>query len=397
MPIGPRNTAIARHWVRIFSSACTQERPGTRYHRATWKREGFPNDLLLPAGRKLAEGEELLSTKPDAIGPLARTYIETSIKVEGERQVAIKRAEQDRLTAERRGRRLRALIGVLVFGVVAGLVGWRYEDRLRKEFFRYSQVWPNVLTAEHEQALKPKEAFRECKDCPEMVVVPEGKFQMGSPPNEKNPDEKEGPQHEVSIAKPFAVSKFEVTFDEWNACVTYGDCSSRGDAGWGRGKQPVISVGWDDAKRYVRWLSDMTGKEYRLLSEAEWEYAARAETTTAYFWGDKIGRGNANCNGCGSPWDNSRAAPAGSFKANAFGLHDMHGNVWEWVEDCWSSNYRDAPTDGSAQPASGSCAAHVVRGGAWDDPAPSARSAYRGNLTGSGLDSGFRIARTLMP
>ena len=160
---------------------------------------------------------------------------------------------------------------------------------------------------------------------------------------------------------PFAVSKFEVTFDEWDACFELGGCLVNAadqpshaalPGPWGRGKRPVINVSWGDAQEYVAWLSKETGKSYRLLTEAEWEYAARAGSTTNYSWGDDIrkeGKVMANCNGCGSEWDNQKTAPVGSFAANAFGLHDMHGNVWELVEDCWSENYDGAPVDGSAR------------------------------------------------
>jgi formylglycine-generating enzyme required for sulfatase activity len=141
----------------------------------------------------------------------------------------------------------------------------------------------------------------------------------------------EGPQHKVTIAKPFAVSKFAVTFDEWDACVVLGGCPQASDSGFGRGKRPVINVNWDDAQQYVAWLSRMTGRPYRLLTEAAWEYAARAGSTTAYFWGDEIGVGNANCKGCGNQTDNRETSPVGSFKPNAFGLYDTHGNVWQWV------------------------------------------------------------------
>jgi formylglycine-generating enzyme required for sulfatase activity len=232
-----------------------------------------------------------------------------------------------------------------------------------------------------------------------MVVVPAGEFVMGSPANEKDRKKNEDPQHEVVLAKPLAVSKFEVTFDEWDACVAYGDCEPQvSDSGWGRGRQPVINVTWDDAQQYVAWLSKMTGKPYRLLSEAEWEYAARAGTQAAYSWGDEIGKGNANCNGCGSQWDRKQTAPVGSFKQNAFDLYDMHGNVWEWVEDCYHGNYDGAPTDSSAWTAvGGDCSLRVVRGGSWFS-GPS-RSAHRdGGTSGSRLNFlGFRIGRTLTP
>jgi formylglycine-generating enzyme required for sulfatase activity len=137
------------------------------------------------------------------------------------------------------------------------------------------------------------------------------------------------------------VSKFDVTFDDWDACVSVGGCLQEGranDRGFGRGTRPVIYVSWDDAQAYVRWLSQMTGKPYRLLTEAEWEYSARAGSTTAYFCGEEIGEKNASCNGCGSRWDNRETSPVESFKPNAFGLHDMAGNVWQWVEDCYHDN-----------------------------------------------------------
>ena len=190
-----------------------------------------------------------------------------------------------------------------------------------------------------------------------MIVVPAGSFMMGSPSTEKGRYDNEGPQHLVTFARPFAVSKFEVTFDEWDTCVAYGDCAQGiSDSGWGRGQRPVINVNFDDAQRYVAWLSRMTGKPYRLLSEAEYEYAARAGTQTAYPWGDEIGNRNANCDGCGSQWDGKQTAPVGSFPPNQFGLHDMIGNVFEWTEDCFHNNYERAPADGSAWTEGDNCA-----------------------------------------
>ena len=172
-----------------------------------------------------------------------------------------------------------------------------------------------MLKPEAERALKPLASFRECaKDCPEMIVMPAGEFMMGSPATEQGRFDHEGPQHKVTIAKPFAVSKFDVTFADWDACVSVGGCLQVSDCGLGPGTKPVINVSWDDAQQYVAWLSKMTGQPYRLLTEAEWEYAARAGTTTAYSWGDEIGKGNANCNGCGSQWDNQQTSPVGSFK-----------------------------------------------------------------------------------
>jgi formylglycine-generating enzyme required for sulfatase activity len=256
-----------------------------------------------------------------------------------------------------------------------------------------------VLTAEAERALNPGDSFRECaKDCPEMIVVPAGDFMMGSPEAEKGRGKDEGPQHVVILARPFAVSKFEVTFADWDACVAVGGCPQVTDGGMGRGTKPVINVNWNEAQQYVAWFSKMTGQPYRLLSEAEREFAARAGTTTGYFWGDEIGKGNANCNGCGSHWDSKQTAPVGSFAANALGLHDMHGNVWEWVEDCYHNTYDGAPTDGSAW-VSGDCSRRVVRGGSWVNYPRFLRSAYRvwGTAVGRGIGLGFRVGRTLPP
>jgi len=161
-----------------------------------------------------------------------------------------------------------------------------------------------------------------------MVVIPAG---------ESVSFDSEGPQRKVSIAQPFAVGRFEVTFDEWDACVATNGCKHKPrDQGWGRGKRPVIDVSWENiSHEYLPWLAKKTGKTYRLLTEAEWEYAARAGSRAQYTWGDEVGKNRANCNGCGSQWDNKQTAPVGSFQANAFGLHDVHGNVSEWVSDCY--------------------------------------------------------------
>jgi formylglycine-generating enzyme required for sulfatase activity len=263
--------------------------------------------------------------------------------------------------------------------------------------YMFAQVRPYVLSTAAERALKPGDSFRECaKDCPEMVVVPSGEAMIGSPDNEKGRYETEGPLHKVVFAKPFAVSKFEVTFDEWDACVSVGGCIRNNDFGLREKRSPVIFVSWNDARQYVAWLSKMTGQTYRLLSEAEWEYAARAGTTTAYSWGDEIGHGRANCDGCGSDWDAKGAAAVGSFAANRFGLYDMLGNVWEWVEDCYASNYAAAHTDGSAW-TSKDCTQRVIRGGSWINVPRLIRSATRSSNAPDfrDYDLGFRVGRTL--
>ncbi|MYC12272.1 MAG: SUMF1/EgtB/PvdO family nonheme iron enzyme [Gemmatimonadetes bacterium] len=235
--------------------------------------------------------------------------------------------------------------------------------------------------------------FRDCNECPEMVVVPSGSFTMGSPSGEKGHDD-EGPRHAVRIDYRFAVGVYEVTFAEWDACADAGGCDRYvSDEGWGRGNRPVINVSWKDAQSYVRWLSARTGHKYGLLSESEWEYVARSGTDTRYSWGNEIGRNRANCDGCGSRWDADKTALVGSFRANAWGIHDMHGNVWEWVEDCWNDSYVGAPTDGSAWE-SGSCDRRVLRGGSWYDEPWVLRSANRSGIYTviRDLSNGFRVA-----
>ncbi len=252
-------------------------------------------------------------------------------------------------------------------------------------------------TTGSEQTLAPGTNFRDCSDCPVMVVIPPGEFIMGSPDSEQGRDSDEGPQRRVTIGYALAIGKFEVTFGEWDACVAGGGCSHRpSDQGWGRGNRPVVDVSWHDAKQFVAWLSAKTGRTYRLLSEAEWEYAARGGTATAYYWGNTVGSNNTNCSECGSAWGGKQSALVGSFAANAFGLHDMLGNVYEWTEDCWNTNYNGAPNDSVAR-TSGNCRARMLRGGSWGNSPQYLRSAVRfWNSTGTRLNAfGFRVARTL--
>jgi formylglycine-generating enzyme required for sulfatase activity len=262
------------------------------------------------------------------------------------------------------------------------------------------------LSAERERALKPKDVFKECEQCPEMVVVPAGSFTMGSPAHEEGRSANEGPQRSVSIGKPFAVGRFAVTFDEWDACVAArGGCSPYiSDQAWGRGRRPVIHVSWDDAKAYLAWLSRKTGKSYRLLSEAEREYVTRAGTTTPFWWGASISASQANYDGNvayagGSKGEyRQRTVPVDTFQPNAWGLFQVHGNVWEWVEDCYHESYRGAPSDGSAW-VSGDCSYRMVRGGSWESGPQNLRSADRDSLSSDNRWReilGFRVGRTLV-
>jgi formylglycine-generating enzyme required for sulfatase activity len=284
-----------------------------------------------------------------------------------------------------------------------------------------------------EDCLKPGDVFRDIEAGPEMVVVPAGKFTMGSPESEEDRNSNEGPQHEVTIGRPFAVGKLEVTRGQFAAFVeatghTTGEsCYAFADGAWkdtlGRswrdpgyeqtGDHPVVCVSWADAKAYVAWLAKATGKDYRLLSEAEWEYAARGETEPGAYPRFHFGSAIQLCdydNGADTStsfdwWNTScnvgrgqGTAVAGRYKPNAFGLHDMHGNVWEWTEDCYHGSYSGAPTDGLAW-TTGSCDDRVQRGGGWFISLGFLRAAARNGASpvGRAVESGFRVARTLAP
>jgi formylglycine-generating enzyme required for sulfatase activity len=223
-----------------------------------------------------------------------------------------------------------------------------------------------------------------------MVVVPAGAFDMGSS------TEYENPAHRVTIAKPFAIGRYEVTFDEWDRCVEDKGCKAQpDDREWGRGDRPVINVSWLDAKAFVAWLSQKTGQTYRLPSEAEWEYAARAGTNSPFWWGRDVGSRQANCREC-STGSGQQTSPVGSYKPNAFSLYDTAGNAAEWVEDCWNDNYRGAPTNGSAW-TTGQCRLRVLRGGAYDSQSKSVRSTarFRYDTDVRYSANGFRVAREL--
>jgi formylglycine-generating enzyme required for sulfatase activity len=222
---------------------------------------------------------------------------------------------------------------------------------------------------------------------PEMVVIPPGSYLMGAADDDDQASTNEKPQHRVTIARPFVIGRYPVTFDEYDGFCAATGRDQPSDQGWGRGRRPVINVSWDDAVAYCTWLSQQTGRTYRLPTEAEWEYAARAGTATCYWWGDEIGQGNANCDGGGSQWDTKQTAPVGSFQPNPFGLYDMAGNVWEWVQDPWHDDYQGASGNGSAwilarsgffKKLFGDAAARrVFRGGSWLDIPWSARVSYR--------------------
>ena len=228
---------------------------------------------------------------------------------------------------------------------------------------------------------------------PEMIVVPAGTFRMGCVSGVEC-SENELPVREVTIPRRFAVSKYVVTLDEFARFLPSG-----AQAGYKQhepGRSPAGWVSWSDARAYAEWLSEETGEQYRLLSEAEWEYLSRAGSTTPYPWGEEFGTNRANCWACADEFRFS--APVGQFPPNAWGLHDMQGNGWEWVEDCWNDSYEGAPTDGSAW-LEGDCSRHVIRGGSWRDGPKEMRSAFRFPLAErSGFrGESFRVARELPP
>lgn len=250
-----------------------------------------------------------------------------------------------------------------------------------------------LATAATAGAPAPGTVFRDCDDCPEMVVIPNGVFRMGDATGKGAYSER--PPHEVTIRAPFAIGRTEVTFAEYDACVAAGGCPHRpDDKNWGRGRHPVSDVNWHDAQAYAAWLSEKTSAHYRLPTEAEWEYAARAGTTTTYPWGDTLGHGNAICLRCDSGPAFGRTVA--ELPPNAWGLHDMIGSLREWVEDAWSASFEGAPADGSAWLA-GDPAVRATRGGSYYDRARYLTSSSRGGSTAKNRNPkiGFRVARNL--
>ena len=296
-------------------------------------------------------------------------------------------------------------------------------SRARDIGFRVARtIVPGAPSAQPERPRPPTAPrFRDCESCPEMVVIPAGVFMMGSLASEEDRADDEGPVHRVTMGYSLAVGVYEVTFEEWNACVRRGGCGGfEPYSNGGHWRRPVAGVSWEDAQAYVQWLSEETGQRYRLLSEAEWEYVARAGTMTAGYWGDGESEQCRHGNGfdrtgyaaygrlaprfdlprkpvdCSDGYGNT--APVGMYEPNAFGLHDVLGNVWEWTQDCWNDSYAGAPDDGSAW-LSGDCATRVYRGGSWFGipGAERLRSANRGAMTDALRRNyvGLRVARTM--
>jgi len=280
-------------------------------------------------------------------------------------------------------------VAQVLFFLVSITIGAIYSGSAQAAESSVSSVQRNVAPPKTPVSFRPGDVFRDCDDCPQLVVIPAGRFEMGS---NRRTDEK--PPHPVDIPKPFAFGVYEVTVDEWNACLRAGGCKQSPEQG--EGKLPIANVSWENTQNYLKWLSDKTGQKYRLPSEAEWEYAARAGTATRYWWGNDKGLKKANCTDCGSPWDGNGASPVGSFKPNPFGLYDVHGNVWEWTQDCWNPSYNGAPSHGEAW-ISGDCLSRVLRGGSWalDHEYMSSARRLRYDRDVRYYLNGFRVVREL--
>jgi formylglycine-generating enzyme required for sulfatase activity len=348
---------------------------------ARW--QGAPPDKkadYLASGIDLGLYEQLFARRVGWISQGERAFVNESNAVQRARRA--------------KTRQVQAALYVLLVGVILGLLAWMNQAKLvhsaREVFvtrpYRSKQIRPYVLTDAQERALAPLgHPFAECaRHCPKMILLPAGPFMMGEPANPRP----------VTIAKPFGVSETEVTFDDWDACVAYGNCEKVVDS-WGRGQYPVINVTLDNARHYAEWLSTMTGKHYRLLTEAEWEYAARAGTQTTYSFGDDP----AMLKDYAWFFHNSdnQAHPVRLKKPNNFGLYDMGGNVYQWVEDCWHRSIEGIPNDGSAWMTNCEPSRQVVRGGSWLTSAATQRSAQRGYavIVGQNNELGFRVARDL--
>lgn len=398
--IEPAHEALLRQWGvldgwLVEDAALLAVLEGVKRAAREWKDHDKNATWLAHTTDRLAAAERL-SARPDLAASLEPGDYEYL--------AACRSAES---SARRRRRSIQALIYTLLVGIIVGLVGWMNQAYIRERFnwfvtmrpYMLANFTPYVLTAAAEQKLKPKDTFHECStNCPQMIVLPPGKFIMGSPEGEAGRVANEGPQHPVTIARQFAVSIYDVTFDEWKACVNVGGCPKVADSGYDAGNTPITNITWNDAETYVEWLAKMTGQPYRLPTEAEWEYMARAGTTTTYYWGSDLGTGNANCMVCGTKFDDKGLSPVGSFKPNPFGLYDVTGDAWQWLADCFHKNYVGAPTDGSAW-TSGDCSLRVDRGGSWISAASNLRIAFRGSYPAGSRNYslGLRVVRTLTP
>jgi formylglycine-generating enzyme required for sulfatase activity len=311
-------------------------------------------------------------------------------------------------------------VTVAVVAIAVGLYSYRSTQPERTTVAAVEEPLadapPTPTSAKPAALAQPGQVFKDtladgspCLFCPAMVVIPVGSFTMGSPQSKEGRFDDEGPQRRVTFAQPFAIGQYEVTFAEWDACVAAGGCGGYrpDDEGWGRGQRPVIKASWEDAQAYAAWLAKQTGEPYRLPTEAEWEYAARAGTTTPFWTGATISAEQANYDGNytygagrkGIYRERTVAVDDLVFPANPFGLYHVHGNVWEWVQDSHRDSYAGAPSDGSIVVEDPDSPGRVLRGGSWVNYPRDLRSAYRVRLAPDDRNVyvGFRVARALTP
>jgi formylglycine-generating enzyme required for sulfatase activity len=412
--IEPTHEALLRQWDLLngwlgedFARLATLE--GVKHAARDWNANARGRSWIAHLGERLDEAQAL-HARPDIAAKLDKIDLDYLA---------------DCANSERAARRQRRFvfgsITALVFAVIGGLTFRLNEDRVRAEWnwiftmkpYMEKHFRPFVLTAKAEGELKAGQTFRECdKDCPTLTVVPPGSFMMGSDLDDKDRYINEE-LHGAYIGYRFAVSINNVTVADWNACVRTHGCPFRIYSDFHAtqrqqslrkpfdpSREVVVNLNWNDAQTYVAWLFDMTGKHYRLLSETEWEYAARAGASTAYYWGSKFEKGYANCAGCGSEWDNTTTSPAGSFAPNLFGLYDMAGNVWQWVEDCVNGggdgDYKKTPVDGRAW-VYAECPRHYLRGGSYTRPPRNIRVTARlpTSTDEQSIYVGFRVVRDL--
>ena len=343
-------------------------------------------------------------SRPPTASELAQAWVSVKDTTDPERLEAFLRVHGESIYARQARVRIEDLKRSQVAAVVPPSPQPPSPNAAKPAVGIYPLPRSGPLSSAQERVLKPKETFQECEKCPEMVVVPAGHFIMGSPATEPGHAANEAPQRTVSIGKPFAAGKFAVTFDEWDACVAAGGCNgyTPPDEGGRRGRQPVVNVSWNDANAYVAWLSKTTGKPYRLLSESEREYVTRAGTETPFWFGKVITTKQANYDGsviygAGSKGEfRQRTLPVDFFAPNPFGLYQVHGNVYEWTEDCWAPSYANAPSDGTAR-TQANCSGRTLRGGSMMDSPDALRSAARSGFSPNARASkiGFRVARSL--
>jgi formylglycine-generating enzyme required for sulfatase activity len=381
--------ALLRRWT-LLTEILGEDRDAlllldsVRLAAAEWgeAEEARKSDFLAHRGTRLAEAQALRLRGPNwaqEIAP-AQAYLT---------------ACHEREANEKRSKRLsRASLGVLLAIIAGGVLAALNYNRLRVAAYWVFNARGYVKSPDQDRLLLEKGlTFRECRDCPDLIFVRRGVFERGGPLSGSPDKNRESPISTVEIRRSFAVSVTEITFAQWDACATYGPCRSNVSAGeWGRGEQPVIHVSWSDAQDYVKWISALTGRRYRLLSEAEWEFAARGGQSSNYAFPDAQIDEYAwhERNAQGMPH------PVGTRKASSYGLKDMNGNVAEWVEDCFHETYRNAPLNESPWTTGGNCDRRVVRGGGWLSDLRALRSASRNwyPINDDSSDTiGFRIAR----